>query len=420
MFEELKGKRLLLLGGQGMMRQLTEEANKLGIYTIVTDYHTDLSLSPGKAVAAERWDISWSDTAALAAKCAERQVDGVFAAFSEFRVRAARILCDRLGLPFYATLEQIDLTRNKEEFKELCRRSGVNVVEEFHLSAEPTREELDALVYPVVIKPADNAGSRGISVCYDEEELLAGVSKALSFSESRSLVVERYMDCPEVNASYTIQDGRISLSCVSDAIPGAQRHGQIKLTDGWLFPSRYLRQFIDRCDAGLRRMIRNAGIRNGFLFITGFYDKPDFRIFEMGYRLGGGTTYNFIAKNNGINYMQMMLAHSLTGRMAGWDAEACDDPFFRYPCCNLTVVARPGVIGHIGDMKALRAMDGVLSVDQLYSEGQEIPDSGDLRQTFARVNIIAESAEQLAERILAAYRLIELRDADGKDMLQYR
>jgi len=420
MFEELKGKRLLLLGGQGMMRQLTEEANKLGIYTIVTDYHIDFKLSPGKEVAAEHWEISWSDYDALEQKCRERQVDGVFAAFSEFRVRAARLLCDRLGFPFYATLDQIDMTRDKARFKELCLRSGVDVVESYTLSKEPTQAELATLCFPVVIKPTDNAGTRGISVCYDEEELLNGIEKALSFSDSGTFIAERYMDYPEVNASYTIQDGIISLSCVSDAIPGKQNHGQVKLTDGWLFPSRYLKAFVDNCDAGLRCMIRNAGIQNGFLFITGFYDAPVFRIFEMGFRLGGGTTYNFISYNNEINYMKMMLAHSLTGKMSGWDVTACDNPFFKSLCCNLTIMARPGVIGSIGDVSALRAMDGILSVDQLYYEGQKIPDSGALSQTFARINIVAETATQLAERICETYRRVNLRDTDGNDMLLSR
>lgn len=399
------------------MQQLVAEVKKLGVYTIVTDYHTDVRLSPGKAVADECWAISWSNLDALEKKCSERGVDGVFAAFSEFRVRAARQLCDRLGLPFYADMDQIDITRDKAKFKDACRANGLEVVEDYALRNAPTPEELDRLVYPVVIKPTDNAGSRGISVCYDEEDLYAGIAKALSFSDAKSIVAERYMDAPEVNVSYTIQDGKVTLSCASDAIPGYQGYGFVKLTDGWLFPSRYLGEFVKTTDGRIRNMIRNLGIRNGFLFITGFFDKGVFYIFEMGFRLGGGTTYNFISHNNGINYMQMMVAYSLTGKMSGWDVEAYDDPFFKNPCCNLTVMAKPGVIGHVGDLDRLRRADGILTVDPYYSVGQEIPDSGALSQTFARVNIIADSPAELADRIQMAYRMIDLKDENGEDML---
>lgn len=409
---QLEGKKLLILSGGSYMCQIVQTAKEYGVYTIVTDMYTDRSVSPAKLLADEAWDISWNDTDALAKKCRAEGINGVFTGFSEFCAVAARRLCDVLDLPFYATMEQIDITRDKVKFKNLCQQNGVMVVDRY-----TNRNEV---CFPVVVKPTDNAGSRGISVCYDAGELEIGIEKALAFSGSKTIEFEPFVDRPEVNVSYTIQNGEISLSCVSDAQAGMQKHGQIKMTDGWLFPSKYLSQYLDRCDEKVKSMLKSIGIKNGFMFITGFYDEPDFRIFEAGYRLGGGTTYNFIAYNNEINYMKMMIAHSLTGKMAGWDVREKDDPFFKKPCCNLTVMAKPGKVGHIGDIEALRKMDGVLSVDQFYTQGQEIPDSGALNQTFARVNIVAESAEQLADRIDKSYELINLRDEHGEDMILSR
>ena len=394
------------------MCQIVSVAREMGIHTIVTDMYTDYSISPAKIIADEAWDISWNDTEALAEKCRIAGVDGVFTGFSEFAVIAARRLCDALGLPFYATMEQIDITRDKAKFKQLCQSNGLKVVENYMQRSE--------IAFPVVVKPTDNAGSRGISVCYNNKELEIGIEKALSFSASKSYVLEPFMDKPEINVSYTIQDGEISLSCMSDAQAGYQKHGQIKMTDGWIFPSKYLKPFIEKCDGSVRKMLKTIGIKNGFLFITGFYDEPDFRIFEMGYRLGGGTTYNFISYNNKIDYLRMMLSHSLTGKMLGWDAKKMDDPFFKYPCCNLTVMAKPGIIGYVGNIDTLRTMEGILSVDQFYDKGQVIPDSGALSQTFARVNIVANNAKQLADRIDRVYELLNLRDTQGNDMLLSR
>ena len=409
---KLQGKKLLILSGGAYMCQVVKAAKEMGVYTIVTDMYTDHLQSPAKDLADEAWDISWNDTTALAEKCRADGVDGVFSGFSEFCVVAARRLCDELGLPFYATMEQIDITRDKAKFKALCAKNHVKVVEHFETDRD--------VQFPVVVKPTDNAGSRGISVCYDEQELKAGIEKALSFSDSKTYVLEPFVDGPEINVSYTIQDGVISLSCMSDAQAGAQKHGQIKMTDSWIFPSKYLKAYVDRSDAAVKAMLRSIGIQNGFLFITGFYDKPEFRIFEMGYRLGGGTTYNFISRNNEINYMKMMIAHSLIGKMAGWDVREKDDPFFKKPCCNLTVMAKPGKVGHVGDIDTLRALPGVLSVDQFYQVGEEIPDSGALSQTFARVNIIADEPAQLAERIEKTYEIIDLRDENGADMVLSR
>lgn len=408
----LRGKKLLFLSGGTLMCQIVQAAKEMGIYTIVTDMYTDYSISPAKVIADEAWDISWNDTDALAEKCSIVGVNGVFTAFSEFCVAAARRLCDVLHLPFYATEEQIEITRNKAKFKALCKECEVNVVERF--------DKEEDVSFPVVVKPTDNAGSRGISVCYNEQDLQAGIKKALEFSDSKTYILEPFMDMQEVNVTYTIQDGIISLACMSDAQPGAQKHGQIRLTDGWIFPSRHLSAFVHGIDSKIRTMLKRIGMQNGVFFLTAFCNNITFFAFECGYRIAGGTTYNFIAYNNEINYMKMMIAHSLTGKMAGWDVREKDDPFFKKPCCNLTVMAKPGKVGHIGDIEALRKMDGVLSVDQFYTQGQEIPDSGALNQTFARVNIVAESAEQLADRIEKAYEMIDLRDEHGEDMILSR
>jgi len=227
--DQLQGKKLLFLSGGALMCQIVKAAKEMGVYTIVTDMYIDHSVSPAKDISDEFWDISWNDTDALARKCRVVGVDGVFTGFSEFCVVAARRLCDALGLPFYATMEQIDITRDKAKFKQLCKKNGVQVVDDFI-------DERD-IKYPAVVKPTDNAGSRGISVCYDETELKAGIEKALSFSQSSTYVLEPFLDKPEINVSYTIQDGVASLSCMSDAQAGAQKYGQIKMTDGWLFPS---------------------------------------------------------------------------------------------------------------------------------------------------------------------------------------
>ena len=116
----------------------------------------------------------------------------------------------------------------------------------------------------------------------------------------------------------------------------------------------------------------------------------------------------------------MMIAHSLTGEMQGWDVLEKDDPFFKKPCCNLTVMAKPGKIGHVGDVDKLRTLPGVLSVDLFYQVGQEIPDSGALSQTFARVNLIADNPTQLAQRIGMTYEIIDLRLENGEDQLLSR
>ena len=85
MYEELKGKRLLILGCSQDECQIVEAARELGVYTITTDNHENWDDAPAKKIADEAWNISWSDIDALKEKALMRNVDGVIAGYSEFR-----------------------------------------------------------------------------------------------------------------------------------------------------------------------------------------------------------------------------------------------------------------------------------------------------------------------------------------------
>ena len=74
-------KKLLILGGTFNDVSIVEEAKAMGIYTIVTDSHTDLNRSPAKRIADEYWTINWSDIPALEEKCRHERIDGVFAGY---------------------------------------------------------------------------------------------------------------------------------------------------------------------------------------------------------------------------------------------------------------------------------------------------------------------------------------------------
>ncbi len=420
MFEELKGKKLLLLSGGALMCSVIEAAKDMGIYTIATDMYTDYSVSPGKRIADEAWDISWNDIDTLETKCREAGVDGVFTGFSEFCVEAAIRLCERLGLPFYASLEQLNTTRNKATMKLVCRRNGMPVPEEYKLSVAPTEEELRAIRYPVVVKPSDAAGSRGISICDNEEQLMDAIAKARAFSESDSLVAEKRMTGTEVNATYVIQDGIATLALTSDAIHGYQKEGGIHLTEAWLMPSKFQGEFIRKADQKCRDILHELKIENGMFQFAMFFDGEDFCVFDVGFRLGGGMTFEIEEAVNGINYMKMMLAHSLTGRMQGWNAAEKDDPDFPCVACNFTPTAVPGTVGHVGDPEAIRELPGVLSCRLFYGEGSEVPDSGAMNQNFARINMTADSPEALAETMDAVYAALDVRNDRGEDMLRSR
>ena len=180
MFEACKGKKLLVIGIEEY-EELIEAAHEMGVYVILIGNNANRTNAKAKWLADEVWNDDYSDIDAVAAKCKREGVSGVMAGYSEFKVSFAARISQALGAPFYATPEQIEITRNKRSFKDLCIKYKVPVARDYCFSKPLSENEKDAVNYPVIVKPTDYAGCKGISVCNNIDQLNEAIAYALSF-----------------------------------------------------------------------------------------------------------------------------------------------------------------------------------------------------------------------------------------------
>ena len=185
-------KKLLMLGTSYGSLGMLQYAKEKGIYTIVTDYLPP-EHSVGKLVSDEYWMLNTGDLDALEKKCREEGVNGVICGVSEFNLEMCMALCKRLGLQCYCTPEAWHYSRDKSDFKALCRSLGAPLPTDYYLSEELRDEELLSVKFPVVVKPVDLSCNRGISYCYNKEELINAYRYARSVSKSSKIVVERML-----------------------------------------------------------------------------------------------------------------------------------------------------------------------------------------------------------------------------------
>lgn len=416
MYEELKGKKLLVIGSEETDSCIVRTAHAMGLYVIAVDGTVTSPKTKAKLAADEAWDIDYREIETIARKSRVAGVDGVIAGYSEYRVLAACQIANRLGLPFYATEEQIQLTRNKRSFKDICEANGVRVPREYCLSGVPTVEELESLPLPVIVKPADSAGRKGITICTMRDELVPATARALNASLTGTAVVEEYIAGTEFSAVYTVQDGNYSLSyfCEKYLNPMLPKSG---LCDLSLTPSQYLDGFLASCDEPLRRMMRDIGIKNGVAYFQGIVNENGYWIFEMGYRLNGGNDCVQIEEYNGVNYLKMLIAHSLTGKMTGNLTK--DKP--RFPVCYgvFYLYANAGEVAKI-EYTGEAGRPGIKEVGIYRVPGSVIVADGSTLQRVFRFKVSAKTRNELKELIDYAQEHAYIVDTEGKNMILCR
>ena len=393
-YSEFQGKKILFLGAHTLMNHLVNKAREMGVYTIVTDYVKD---APAKKLADEAYDISTLDVDALIELAREKKVDGVFTGYVDINLAPCRKVCEALNLPFYATLEQIDATMNKVNYKANCRKYGIRVVDD--VPEEFLDGIYDKVNYPVIVKPADSYSSKGISVCRCKEEMAEALQKAEDVSTCKQVVAEQYLEAEDVYLYFTIQDGHLSLSAMADRLLNDEQYGCAPQPVGYFFPSKYIDIYYEKVHDNLQKMMDGLGLKNGSFFMQGFVVENDIIFFEMGLRLSGGAGYLQISRQNEINQLEMHIRYALTGKFDGWDLLEYDNARFKNPACVLVVLLNDGKIEKITGLEDVKNHSNVFDIVQFKHEGEELCARGTLNQVFARIYMSGKDEEELKEAI---------------------
>lgn len=408
----LTGKKLLILGATAGETTLVKRARELGVYVIVTDYNTDYTMSPAKYIADECWDISWSDIDALEKKCREEHIQGVTAGYSEFRVENLIKLCARLDLPCYATTEQLEITRDKIKFKDTCRENGVPVVKEYS-----SIDEVDE--YPVIVKPVDRAGSIGISIAANREELEVACKYALESSISKQIIIEKYIDKgTKIDFYYAVENGKITLVSTCDTVNAKANGYERVVQSAWLYPTRNTDAAIQSIDSALRRMIQNMGIMYGCIFFSGFAcENGEFVFFECGFRLEGGHQYNYVNQKGPFNYLDLFILHALTGNTEEISFSLVNEDL---RAVTVNIYAKKGIITQVkGFEEVAQIPDCCLALMQ-GRIGENCDDSHAILNKIAMFQFANTSVGQLQKDVERMYELFGVYDENGSDMIYDR
>ncbi len=417
MSKKFEGKKLLILGGNPETTPLVEVANSMGIKTIVSSgRHTD----PAKKAAWKACDVDGMDVPGLVALAKEEQIDGVLVGVADVLVPAYCKVCEALELPCYATQKIVDVFAFKDIFKSTCERYGVHGIPEFYLDSDMKREDLDKIVYPVMIKPVDNGGGVGMTVAYNEEDLKKGVALALENSNKKRFIVEKYMQCDDMGMYYTFKDGYCSASCIYDRYTTDEQPGVSRVCLGGTYPSKYLDEYFERMHPNALRLFKEIGIENGVLMLSGFYENGEFYVYDTGFRLQGEAPHLLMKAIHSFDQREMLIHFALTGSEGDVNLKMDDDTRLRGKwAATLWFLLRQGKIAKIEGLDKIAQDERVVAnIQRLHAGDTVLPEwIGNEKQVLTRLYLVCNSKIELADALKYYMNTVKALDGEGNDLL---
>lgn len=414
---DIKGKKLLFFDGSGLAASAVKRAKELGVWTIVANFYPP-EKSPAKLVADESWDVDFSNVDEMVKIIHDKNIDGIFVGWTDSHLPYYAEICEKAGLPACGTVEQFDILSNdKRRFKQTCREYGVPTIPEYKIDLDFKREDLDKFEYPVIVKPADESGSRGVKRCDSEEDFISYYKELYANSKSKKILVEKYIDSPkEIYLHYTVQDGYCSLS---STFMKQKAKGEGKVASSAIlhvFPSSYIDLYKETAHDAVKFMFEDLGLKNCVVMMQGFIHEDKFYFYESGLRMGGEQFYVFADPINGINALDMMIEFSVTGKMTCGNVKEKDNPYYTKTCCNYYITLKAGTITKIEGLEEVEKMPQVLQNATFKKIGDEISATNSLDRVIYRLHVMDDTPEALAKTLEKISHTLRVLDQDGNDM----
>lgn len=401
----MKQKKVLILGANPETTSLVLKAKEMGLYTIVTDYNPN---AYAKAFADQAININAIDVDALISFAKKEKVDGVLVGVAEALLPAYYEVCKGLNMPAYSNMEVFEIMGRKDLFKQKCREFNVPTIREY------TKE---TAVFPVIVKPVDSCSSKGIRICYTQEELTAAIDYALSFSKSGKYLIEEYMKGDEVISYYVMQDGNPIFVGMCDRYTYRQKD-LVQLPTSYIYPSRHIDSYMQNTDPAVKEMIKGLHLDNGSIFFQCFVDQDGIvRIYEPGYRLNGAQEHLIISKVSGIDAKEIYINFALTGKVSDHDLAPLANPKPKEISCKLSPLVKLGEIHELKGLDEIEKLPDVVSINPSYRNGEVVEGEGTLKQIVCRFFIVSKTKEDLVNTIKKIDELFHVLDEDGNDMI---
>lgn len=256
----MKQKKLMLLGGLRYLLPVIKAAHKQGYYVITADY---LPNNIAHQYADEYCNVSIVDKEAVLKEAERLQIDGIMSFACDPGVIAASYVQNKLGLPSFGPFESVEILQNKDRFRSFLQKNGFNVpLAKGFDSIDAAMEEKYWYPWPVIVKPTDAAGSKGVTRVDKVEDLGPALEYAMAHSISGHIIVEEFIEkqgCSSDTDSMSIDGKLVFTSYCAQRFDLNATNPYTPAAYSW--PSTFTKEQEDYLTSEIQRLITLLGLK---------------------------------------------------------------------------------------------------------------------------------------------------------------
>jgi len=414
--------RILVLGAGRNQLNAIKKAKEKGHTVIVSDYLPD---SPGKKLADFSEMTSTFDIEGNIAVAQKHHVDGVLTIGTDQPVLTAAKVAEALSLPRMINSATALKATNKKYMKEAFIYHNIPTSRYLLVKREELEHsqiilhKLNRLCFPVVVKPVDSQGQRGVfKINQLDENIIPFMRESFMHTRDEEIIVEEYCDGDEITISGWVEDYYPYIFIITDR-PLLNVEPRLGIMIAHQFPSPYTFSHYAELQELVRKTVVGLDIASGPIYLQVIITPYRAELVEIACRIGGGHEDELIPLVTGIDPVDMLIDKSL-GKTINID-KLQNYQLLNNPNHAQTkfIMANPGQVKTWGDLEKIKKMTGIVNAkfyNPQLKEIKEIVDSSTSRWGYIIVS--GSSKHDLDENTRNAYRAIEILDHENNNLLR--
>ena len=297
----MKQKKLMLLGGIRYLLPVIKAAHEQGYYVITADYIPD---NIAHKYSDEYVNVSIIDKEAVLKVAREKKIDGIMSFGVDPGVVSASYVQNQMGLPSFGPFESVEILQNKDKFRAFLAKNGFNVpLARGFDSVEAAMAEAYWYPWPVIVKPTDAAGSKGVTRVDRLEDLKPALEYAMDHSISGHIIVEEFIDklgCSSDTDSMSVDGKLVFTSFSAQRFDAGATNPYTPAAFSW--PSTFTKDQEEYLKSEIQRLITLLGLKTVVYNIEtriGTNGKP--YIMELTPRGGGNRLCEMLRYATGVD-----------------------------------------------------------------------------------------------------------------------
>lgn len=355
--------------------------------------------------------ISTMDREVVLNAAKSEQIDYILTACGDQPLSTMAYVSAQLGLPSYLSENEVRDLTNKLFMKEKMVRNNIPTSRHICIGIDWDRQTMPTLTFPLVVKPVDSNGSKGVKKVFDDSELDAALEEAFSYSISKNVIIEEFKSGEELSVDVYVEGKQAKLLSVTASKKIKENEKSFTIIQSYYpAPVQYDE---NRVLEIAQKIVDVFNLKDTPLLIQMIVNATEYNVLEFSARMGGGSKYKLIQVLSGVDIMKVYVDMVMGGKPIVNPRQQFKNAIMSYIYCKQ------------GEFVKLKNFDELLENKCIHDyfiykmPNSTIEKSDTSSDRVAGFLVVGDSNDEVHDKLRYANSKLQVLDAEGRDIMRH-